>query len=522
MTFSTQPVTSSPNSLPLQELTDPLTDTQSAVDKSPRLESTDVQLERVFGNQPPPLRRSPSTDTIEAGSSSQAAWQTKPPAGNLSRTSSNNEGNASLELALVPARPLQTQPVPTTTLTSTEVDLGTVSLHELTPSRAESTLSHSTRMSTPDETQPPPLEMLNLEAQVTPSNRASLLAYFAAQAGRHFIPVTGSRTLAQGLAAPAVAGLIESHPDGALAVQIALGALSLLRELGSTFHSEREARVATNAFLGEPPGSTEDHTARRAWQAIQRTGVVAGDAVAIAMTMMARNDPRFVAIAQSLALVQVRAHLLSMGREFLRPAFNTVKVGNPHAPVPETGRNLTSDHIGRKEKLSYGVSAGAIELVSQLLMQVTLGGQSAWKAGYGLSIGAGAIAGVANTLSSSVEDTIIDTAVEKKLKQTDPGHERTVQWNSKNPLQLKELARQLERVDVRVFNQMVPAMISTGILYAMSGVLDSDVENTAAKAGINSVVNGVMLGALLLATTSTYQTNDALREHYAYGLTAPT
>jgi hypothetical protein len=213
---------------------------------------------------------------------------------------------------------------------------------------------------------------------------------------------------------------------------------------------------------------------------------------------------------------------LSSAREFVRPTVNTVHVGHPDGDLPPSGRNLSPGNIGWKEKLTYGGSVAVIEFLSQILMQLTLGGRSAVNASHGLAVGAGAIAGVANMLSSSVEDTLIDTASEQRLQRTDTRHVRTIHWESKNPVSKKELGRQLERVDTRVFNLMVPAMIAAGILYAMQHALSSEWKGRLATAGINALVNGVMLGSLLSLTARTYQMNDALRSHYAINRETPT
>jgi hypothetical protein len=353
-------------------------------------------------------------------------------------------------------------------------------------------------------------------------NRASLLPYFGAQMARHLVPVAGVRTAVQGVAAPSVAKLIETHPDGALAAQLGLASLSLVRSLRSTWHSEQDADVASHAFLGEPPEAAAGHTARRVWQGVQRAGAVAADVASVVLTAMSRKDPRLLPIAQAMANIQFRAHVLSSGRELLRPAINTVHVGRRDAVMPENGRLLTPGEIGWKEKLTYGGAAAAIEFVSQLLMQLTLGGRPAWDAGLKLAAGAGAIAGLANTVSSSVEDTIIDTAVEKHLQKADASHTRTIHWDSKNPFSMKELARQLERVDTRIFNQMVPAMIAFGVLQAMHHAISSDWKGRAATAGINALVNGVVLGSLLSLTARSYQMNDHLREHFAANRETPT
>lgn len=353
-----------------------------------------------------------------------------------------------------------------------------------------------------------PTSALESLGSTTAPRRAGLPLYMTMQAARHLVPVAGVRTAVQGLAAPAVARMIETHPDGALASQIALTTWSLVRQLGSTWHSEARADAATRAFLGETTGSP-DHTSRRVWQGIQRTGALACDIASLILTALARTHPDYVPIAQAMLAIQVRGHLLSSGRELLHPTINTVRVGHPDAPLPANGGKLRPSDLTASSHLVYGGAVATIEFVSQMLMQVVLGGRTAWDAGLGLATAAGAIAGLANAATSSVEDTLIDNAVERNLQTADERHVRSVHWSSHNPFSNKELARQLERVDVRTFNQFVPAMIAAGVLHAIS--LDSEWHERAATAGINALLNGVILGGLMSVTARSYQTSDALR-----------
>jgi hypothetical protein len=215
-------------------------------------------------------------------------------------------------------------------------------------------------------------------------------------------------------------------------------------------------------------------------------------------------------------MIQVRAHLLPSGREFLRPTINTVHVGAdaPGVPWPDAGRNLRAEDIHGRMQLRYGLAVGVVELISQTLMQLTLGGKPAWEASVALAAAAGAVSGFANTVTSSIEDHAIDSASARRMQETDPAHVRHLRLDSRSPFSFRELGRQFERVDVRAFNLMLPALLAAGILYGLDKLLPSDatrVARGALTAGINAAVNGVILGALLAVTTQTFQLNDGVR-----------
>jgi len=348
---------------------------------------------------------------------------------------------------------------------------------------------------------------------------ASAPAFYGAQLSRHILPVGLSRMIAQGLVAPVVAGLIETHPQAAAATQGGIALLSGARLIGSLRHSESSGEIANMAFSGLADGAPSS-TPRQVWQSTQRLGILAGDLLSVSLTGASIKYPALIPIAQAMAMVQVRAPIMSQGREFLRPLINTVGVGvvAPGVDWPAQGRNLRTQDVTSAMSGQYGFAVGLTELCSQMLMQLTLGGKKPWEAGTARAVGAGAIAGVFNTMSSSAEDHIIDSAAARRMQQTDPAHVRHLHLESHNPFSYRELARQFERVDVRVFNQMLPAMLAAGVLYGLDQLLPDKTgqgSKDAMTAGINAVVNAVILGCLLAATTRTYQVNDSVRSHNA-------
>lgn len=395
----------------------------------------------------------------------------------------------------------------------------------------ESQVSRDAAREETQQTQQTPRTALQgptLQTMATAPRQASDPTYFTMQLARHAIPVGGTRTLVQGLAAPALAMAVKTHPRSALIGQGVLTTWSLARRILSQVHSESASEIANAAFSGDG-GAIEagaSSTPRRLWQSLQSAGILAGDVVALALTAKAAQDPRLLPISQSFAAIQLRAHALSQGREFLRPTINTVHLGNddPDVPRPVNGRNLRGEDVTWGMSAKYGATVGVVEFISQMLMQLTLGGRPAWEAGKGLATGAAAIAGVANTLSSSVEDLLIDKAATRRMQLADASHVMHVHWDAKNPLSVKEIARQLERVDARVFNQMMPAMIAAGIVYGLSQATPhaNFGESALLVSTLNAVVSAVMLGGLLALTTRSYQLNDALREHRATPRSAPT
>jgi hypothetical protein len=349
--------------------------------------------------------------------------------------------------------------------------------------------------------------------------QASAPAFYSAQLVRHILPVGLSRMVAQGLVAPAVARLIETHPQAAAATQGGIAIFSGARMIGSLLHSESHREIADMAFSGLSDG-TSGSTTRHVWQSTQRVGVLVGDLLSVTLTGASIKYPVLLPIAQALAMVQVRSPILSQGREFLRPLINTVGVGVAQDGVdwPAQGRNLRAQDVTPAMSGQYGFAVGLTELGSQMFMQLALGGKKPWQASLSQAVAAGAIAGVFNTMSSSAEDHIIDSAAARRMQQTDPAHVRHLQFESHNPLSYRELARQFERVDVRMFNQMLPAMLAAGVLYGLDLLLPDKTgqgSKDALTAGINAVVNAVILGCLLAATTRTYQVNDSVRSHNA-------
>ncbi|WLG46846.1 hypothetical protein [Pseudomonas sp. FP1740] len=362
--------------------------------------------------------------------------------------------------------------------------------------------------------------LTEIEAQPVPHSikEASTFAFFTAQMARHALPVAGTRTLAQGLVAPALARLIKTHPQAALATQGAIAIHSMARVAMSYQHTQSRSAVADAAFSGwgEGPGIT---VRRQVWQTIQRVGVLISDVLAITLTAASISRPELTPIAQRIAAINARAHLLSQGREFLRPTINTVHVGSnaPGVIRPADGRHLRSEDVTLKMQTQFGSAVAISEFVAQMLMQLTLGGRPAWEAGSRLAVAAGAISGLANTVTSSVEDHLVDSAAARRMHITDPAHVRYLHNDSRSPFSYRELGRQMERVDVRVFNQVLPALIAAGITYGLEKLLStpSTFAHQASTAGISMVVHAVVLSCLLSVTTQTYQVNDAVRNHRA-------
>ena len=361
--------------------------------------------------------------------------------------------------------------------------------------------------------QPMDIESLNEPAH---SEEASTAMYMLMQVLRHIGPVGGSRTLIQGLAGPALAHAVEASPNTAIAVQSSLSVYSLARRMMSQIHTEAAGGMANAAFLGDV-NQAGNSAPRQRWQALQTAGILAGDVTALALTVCSKARPELMPLAQTMASIQVRAHALAQSREFLRPTINTVHVGSSNAPRPPDGRNLRPQDINWGTSLRYGGAVAVVEVVAQLLMQATLGGKAAWQAGKGLAMGAGVIAGVANTLTSSTEDVLVDQAAARRMQETDPAHVVHLHWDAKNPLTRNELGRQFERVDTRVFNQMLPAMIVAGVMHGISQALPQhapELGKQALGAAASGVINAVMLGGLLALTTQSYQMNDAARSRY--------
>lgn len=381
------------------------------------------------------------------------------------------------------------------------------------------------RLSTPLSAQTPqtPQTLQTLQTLQTPSpvprdppRQASGPAFFLAQNARHAIPVMGVRTVVQGVIAPALSRAIASSPDAALAAQVTLVAMSLSRRVLSQLHSEANPRVANRGFAGHS-GALDNSTPRRAWQAVQTVGIIGGDVAALSLTLLARSRPELVPLAQAVAMIHTTAHLQSQFREMLRPAINTVHVGNgdPAVPQPPERRNLRGADMPQSMRAGFGTAAAVIDFASQMLAQLALGGQSASTAPQGLALAAGAIAGFANMVTSSVEDHLVDNASARRMQQTHPSHVTHLHGELANPFTRTDLGRQAERVDTRIFNTMVPPLIALGVMQALQPSLDSpqvpDGGRYAAQAGVHALATGVLLGSLLALTVKSYQMNDDLR-----------
>lgn len=350
--------------------------------------------------------------------------------------------------------------------------------------------------------------------------QASAAAFFAMQNARHFGPVAVVRTVVQGSVAPELARAVVSHPQVAAGVQAGVLAWSLARRVLSQLHSESAPQVANRAFAGHSL-NTANSLPRRGWQAVQSLGIAGGDVAALSLTVLSMARPELKPVAQAAAAIQVRAHLVSQLREFFRPTVNTVHVGNnnPAVPQPPEGRNLRGQDITPMIRLSFGAAAGAIEFGAQMLQQTVLGGEAAWNAERGLAVAAGLIAGVANMLTSSVEDHLVDNASALRMQQADPSHVAHIHFESRNPLAPNELGRQAERVDARVFNMMVPSLLAMGVMQALAPKMrEADTPpggQYAVQATVNALCAGVLLGSLLALTVKSYQLNDGVRSHRA-------
>ncbi|SEK25255.1 hypothetical protein SAMN05216359_101184 [Roseateles sp. YR242] len=344
------------------------------------------------------------------------------------------------------------------------------------------------------------------------------MAFFAAQNLRHAVPVAAVRTVVQGVIAPELARAVASHPDAALAAQTALTAWSVGRRIVSQIHSEASASVANRAFGGEEAAATRS-LPRRVWQGVQSVGILGGDFAAMGLTIAARQQPALASVAQAAAALQVVAHLQAQFREALRPAINTVHVGNPHIPQPADGRNLRPGDMPVSMRTTFGLAAAGIDMGAQLLMKHTLGGKAAWEVSRGLAVRAGAIAGAGNMLTSSVEDHLVDSASARRMQASDPSHVRHLHGDLRNPFTRGELGRQAERADTRIFNTVVPGLIAIGLIEAMRPALAksgmNDASRQATEAGVHAAVAGLVGGALLALTVASYQLNDTVRSHNA-------
>lgn len=350
--------------------------------------------------------------------------------------------------------------------------------------------------------------------------QASSAAFFAMQNARHFGPVAAVRTVVQGSIAPELARAVATNPQVAAGVQAGVLAWSLCRRILSQLHTESAPQVANRSFAGHSL-DVANNLPRRSWQAVQSLGIAGGDVAALTLTVMSMARPELKPVAQAAAAIQLRAHLVSQLREFFRPTVNTVHVGNsdPGVPRPPEGRNLRSQDITPMMRLTFGAAAGAIEFGAQMLGQTVLGGQAAWNAQRGLAVAAGLIAGVANMLTSSVEDHLVDNASARRMQQADPSHVTHIHLESRNPLTPAELGRQAERVDARVFNMMIPAMLAMGVMQALKPAMNEagtpQGGQYAVQATVNALSAGLLLGSLLALTVKSYQLNDGVRGHRA-------
>ena len=344
---------------------------------------------------------------------------------------------------------------------------------------------------------------------------------------RHLVPVGGVPTLVQGLAAPALAQAVSSHPRAALAVQSTLLGLSVMRRLLSQWHSERDPARADRVFEGH--AGPDQKSGRRGAQATHTAGIAIGDIAAVVLTGVSMRHPALQSVAAAAAAIQSRAHALSQAREFTRPLISTVAVGNPAAEQPSFGHNLRASDVTPPMKLAYGSAVFAIEFGAQMGMNALTKGLPLWKVPRGRAVSAAAIAGLGNTMASSVADHLIESAQARRMREMGVSHvrrTRVLDPDVRNPLQWSELKRQFERVDTRVFNQMVPSLIAMAVFEGIRRAFpqfepsspEHDHLNTpgaAMAAAIVALANGVILGALMATTARMYQLNDELRNHPA-------
>jgi hypothetical protein len=333
------------------------------------------------------------------------------------------------------------------------------------------------------------------------------------QAVRHLIPVGAPAILGQGVVAHYMGKLFDANQDAALGVQLGLTAVSVIHQIASRHHTESNPDLATRAFLGASDDSHSD-TPRKVWQEVQRMGALACELGAVTATLLARERPALAPLASQLAMAQANAHVFPPLREFLSPIINTGHVGHPDAPLPENGKHLRPVDIGWKASVAYGALVFIAEFVAQVVTWIALDGRAASATPLRSSVAAGAAHGVQTLLSSATEDTISDTAKERKLRLVDRRHARTIRLSSHNPFTREQLGRQHERVDMRKFNVLVPTMLAVTALYFMEPLLDDKWTRLVAAAVVNALSKGTLLGADLRFTVLSYQMNDALRHHH--------
>jgi hypothetical protein len=370
------------------------------------------------------------------------------------------------------------------------------------------TVSHSDGMSAL-----PDIEAGSLHASTQP-NEASLPLQLVMQMVRHLGPVGLTRFVAQGLVAPAAARNIVENPPVALGTQIGLAVFSLAHRAVSQAHSEQHPELANAAFAGDV-SEARNSAARRLWQGFQTLGISGADVACLTLVAWSRHAPAPVQLTQTLDSILFRARVGAHLREAARPLVNTLEIvsRDPAAERPANGRNLRQQDFTVASRVIFGSAAMLLELGSQIGMQHVLNGQSVFEASRLRAAAAGVIAATANMVVSSIEDMVLDHLSVKRMRETDPSHAVVVHWESRSPLHTREFARQWERVDARVFNLMVPALIAVGVSqvlqHAQHGV--DGQTRLYVEAVIYALASGVVLGALLPMTARNYQLNDDLR-----------
>ena len=342
------------------------------------------------------------------------------------------------------------------------------------------------------------------------------------QALRHAGPVGLSRTLAQGVVGPTLAATVLSQPQRALAIQAGVFAYTVTRRFVSQCHSERNAIESNRAYNGYngKTGSLE----RRLTQAMQTFGTTGFDVLSLILTgLSARHrDPGLQRMAAAFVDINMRALISATGRELACPIVNTTGIGNPRIDPPGFYSTLRTEDISAGTRLLYGACVSALEFCSQMGMQHVTSGLPLSQVRMGLAVSAAAIPASANVISSSIEDHLIATAAERRMQQEhDPSHVRHV-FRPKlgNPLLPQELLRQLQRVDARITNHVVPAVIVGAIFEGLRRAFPSleadpgegvNVKAALVYAALSALVTGAILAYLLPRTAQTYQHNDMAR-----------
>ncbi len=212
---------------------------------------------------------------------------------------------------------------------------------------------------------------------------------------------------------------------------------------------------------------------------------------------LARSNPALAGAAQAAAAIQVIAHLRAQFREALRPAINTVHVGNGDPNVRAAARGGTcvppmspgrcaAPSGPRRRNHRHGHAA------ADTAHAQTASPRGRPRARPGRRCGRHREAW-APVLTSSVEDHLVDTASALRMREMTRhgrGSETPVR-PSVSIYAIRSLAAnsvgRAERADTRIFNTMVPGLIALGVVQALRSTLSqpgvSANERQAAQAG---------------------------------------